>query len=339
MAAHDIRIDKNGMLILMLLAGASAVLAVLVDPANLLAQISRDAFGAIYFVFPILPILIIAVAIAEQPGAPFTALVRILKTRGPSALIAIICFFLSMAAFSVFKTNIPEVVPFWADDLFIALDDAVFSEAPWIWLHERTPRWLGEIILRAYEKPWFIYWFGTYFAVAWTAPSALRARYLLSFLLVLFLLGGILATAMSSMGPIFLPRLGDYPAFAGLEEALLAVPHGHTVINYSGYLYTLYETGKPGLASGISAFPSIHCASVFLNALYFSTISRTAGIAAWSFAGLIYIGSIYTGWHYAVDGIGSLIGVLLIWRLSAVILASAEGMAAFFQPRPALAAE
>ena len=36
------------------------------------------------------------------------------------------------------------------------------------------------------------------------------------------------------------------------------------------------------------------------------------------------LGSIYLGWHYAIDGYVSIIAVVLIWKLAGVILANSK---------------
>ena len=39
-------------------------------------------------------------------------------------------------------------------------------------------------------------------------------------------------------------------------------------------------------------------------------------MAGWSFAALILFGSVYAGWHYAVDGYLSISVVSLLWYLT-----------------------
>ena len=61
--------------------------------------------------------------------------------------------------------------------------------------------------------------------------------------------------------------------------------------------------------------PSMHVAFVTLNAFFLSGFGRRWAVAGWSFAALILFGSVYTGWHYAVDGYLSILVVSAIWYL------------------------
>ncbi len=60
-------------------------------------------------------------------------------------------------------------------------------------------------------------------------------------------------------------------------------------------------TGKTA-PIGISAFPSMHNASALLFALATARRSRALGIAFGIYCGIILVGSVHLGWHYAVDG-------------------------------------
>jgi membrane-associated phospholipid phosphatase len=69
-----------------------------------------------------------------------------------------------------------------------------------------------------------------------------------------------------------------------------------------------------GVLAGISAMPSMHVATSVLMALYAARHARWAGWIMWIFAGLIQIGSVHLGWHYAVDGYLGGIVALAAWR-------------------------
>jgi len=85
---------------------------------------------------------------------------------------------------------------------------------------------------------------------------------------------------------------------------------------YASYLLTAYTSGRPDLGGGISAMPSMHVAFVTLNAFFLNGFGRRWAVAGWSFAALILFGSVYTGWHYAVDGYLSILVVSVIWYLT-----------------------
>lgn len=112
------------------------------------------------------------------------------------------------------------------------------------------------------------------------------------------------------VGYIALPALGPALAVDGLREevaasfpiaasAQLALQH-----NYANVLRMLAHPGRDYLISpslGVAAMPSMHVAAhtfLFLWALLSRSLLRTPLLIV---AGLTFIGSIATGWHYAVD--------------------------------------
>jgi uncharacterized membrane protein len=74
-------------------------------------------------------------------------------------------------------------------------------------------------------------------------------------------------------------------------------------------------------------------AIVTLNALMLSSLNRVVGVFAWVYVVLIQVGSVFLGWHYAVDGYFSIAAVSLIWWAVGKVLASKPAAV----PAPALA--
>src|SRR5690606_9683564 len=81
----------------------------------------------------------------------------------------------------------------------------------------------------------------------------------------------------------------------------------------SGYLLANFEAGTGAAGTGISAMPSMHLAIVTLNACMLTSLNRQVGIVAWIYVALIQLGSVYLGWHYAIDGYFSIAVVCVIW--------------------------
>ncbi|KOF20170.1 hypothetical protein AC244_09805 [Ensifer adhaerens] len=78
--------------------------------------------------------------------------------------------------------------------------------------------------------------------------------------------------------------------------------HSYRVREYANCLLELYEADQARLGSGISAMPSVHVGLVVLNTLFSSSLNRWLGFIGWAFAAIIFYGSVYAGWHHAVDG-------------------------------------
>lgn len=56
-------------------------------------------------------------------------------------------------------------------------------------------------------------------------------------------------------------------------------------------------------------------------AIVAQTTYRPLAVLGWTFYAFILVGSVYLGWHYAVDGIAGTIAAVVAWRLSEITLA------------------
>ena len=300
-------------------ACAFALLAALVAPATLAYQLGVYGVllakgGASAFVLAAL-----AAGLRTDQDTPLAASLAVARAHGPRALGGLVGLALVLAAYTTLKTMIPALVPFYADPALAAADRAVLGRDGWTLLAAVVPSWGKDGLRWLYGGPWFASWIGTaLFAVA-MPPSALRTTYLWAFALKLSLLGVAVAGLASSAGPVFHDRLLGGDDFAGLTR-MLSEDGGHGLLAPS-YLWDSYVAGRLGIGTGISAFPSVHCAGAVLTALFWWRVSRAAGAVAWAFAGAIYLGSVLTGWHYASDGLASLVGVLAIWHGTSAVLA------------------
>ena len=119
----------------------------------------------------------------------------------------------------------------------------------------------------------------------------------------------------SSSGPIFYDRMFGGDRFAVLIGTLQQSDSGQKILKISDYLYSSFATDTSVLGTGISAMPSMHVALAVLNAIFASSLNRWAGVFAWAYAAAIMFGSVYFGWHYALDGYISIIAVIVIWRI------------------------
>ena len=102
--------------------------------------------------------------------------------------------------------------------------------------------------------------------------------------------------------------------------ARLAASQGEVIatIQYQPILLQVFrEHDGLRLAGGISAMPSMHVALATLIGIAGFQRNRAWGIVLSSYAFLIWIGSIFFGWHYFVDGPVATLMILAIWKASA----------------------
>jgi membrane-associated phospholipid phosphatase len=73
--------------------------------------------------------------------------------------------------------------------------------------------------------------------------------------------------------------------------------------------------------NALSAMPSLHVAIAFLTVLYFWGKSRAIASVAFAYFLIILAGSVYLGWHYALDGYIGTIMVWTVWALTKPLVA------------------
>ncbi len=288
-----------------------AIAAWLLSPAAFAAFLKHYA-REISFYLPLLifPVCLIGMFVRRQ--TTFSTNSSHLIGRLQAVILLTIGLLLVFSAFTTFKFKIPDIVPFYADRWAADLDAFLHGRDTWQLAHAVWPEaWSGFIEL-SYSWVWLCYWFGTpVFVLLWMPRNRVKL-YLWSLLLTFIICGTLLATLYSSVGPIFYAEFLHDARYAGLTDSLEALQM-ESVRNYAGYLLASYRDQKTVMGTGISAIPSMHVAVVTLNAWLFSSINRWAGSIAWAFCILILFSSVYTGWHYAVDGYMSLLAVTTIW--------------------------
>jgi len=160
---------------------------------------------------------------------------------------------------------------------------------------------------------WYGAWVSTvFYTLAFFSAAVdplLRRRFLLSCVL-LWTFGSWLYMALPALGPV-------YVAPAAYEEVLVDMPRaraGQEALreNYQRML----EGRRTGvLASfkptrGIAAMPSLHVGAHFLFFLWAHRRARPLRLLFALATAFTFIGSLLSGWHYAVDGY---VGLLLAW--------------------------
>ncbi len=244
--------------------------------------------------------------------------------RATAAILAGLCIAVSINAFGAWKLSIPRVHPFDWDARIAAFDKALhFGRYPYQWLQPI----LGHPGITVALDITYYTWLPLVAAMcawqAWTPRRELRLRFFLTFILSWVLLGDVLATIFSSAGPCYYDRVVAgpnpfAPLFAYHAEVLKLHLLGTPLVQQA--LWEHYTHHTTGPYTGISAFPSIHVSMPVLYSLLTWRISRKLAIPFIAYAVVIWLGSIHLGWHYAVDGYVSLMGVSAIWWFTGVVL-------------------
>ncbi len=230
----------------------------------------------------------------------------------------VLLFPLVRSVFTLFKAAIPALHPYSWDRTWMAVDRWLhFGHDPWALLHPV----LGYPLVTSVISYLYGLWIAvTYVIVYWQIFSvknpALRMRYLLSFVALWAFLGSGMAVAFASVGPCFFdPILGEPGAYGELMAYLRAANDvfPNFALPIQDHLLESYQSGRSDFADGISAMPSLHVAIVVLEALWGWQVNRRLGVVLTLYAGLVMVGSVHLGWHYAVDGYVSALGAVVVW--------------------------
>ena len=235
-----------------------------------------------------------------------------------------VCILL-MPFFSKMKAAIPLFNEYTWDDTFIAWDRAIFfGYDAWEVMQPILGFPIVTAIISALYQTWLLLLYpGCLFFAFVAMDETLRRKFFLSYVLSWSLIGGAMATWLASVGPCFVgPMLGDnrfddqmaYLNAANEQYPVMVLPVQQMLLDW-------FDANADGLGSGITAMPSMHVAIAFLFWIAMRKISRGAGIFFGSFFVITFIGSVHTAYHYAVDGLVSVVAVAAIWWISGQIIA------------------
>ena len=225
----------------------------------------------------------------------------VLETCGAFAMVAI-----QMALLSWTKNMMPHVTGFWADEVLADLDFWLFGADPWIWLHENLSR-ISAILDRAYIS-WAPIKFLTLLLLILMPQNLSRSRLLCTYFITVSL-GAFGQYALPSAGPIFFERIG-------MGERYSAMPIAPWAEAAASYLWHDFTHGNGKIGTGISAMPSMHVATAAWIGLVVRKQLPSLQIFGWAYFFLICVGSVYLGWHYAIDIIGGVLAVTIAWYLA-----------------------
>jgi hypothetical protein len=220
-----------------------------------------------------------------------------------------------IGALTWLKAMLPFAVPFWADPMLAAADRAILGTDAWRLFHPLLDP-VDPIIDWGYAS-----WFPLKTCVLLWAlsktPCFEKSRALLSYFLMIGLFGVVGQYALSSAGPIFYARLG-------LGDHFKDLPFSAVALRGSDYLWAARQDIHSPIGGGISAMPSVHVASsVWMAFACWALLPRICGLLAIAFAVLIFVGSMYLGWHYFVDAAAGVVAGCAAWGLAGYYLREA----------------
>lgn len=242
----------------------------------------------------------------------------------------------AMMIFQGAFTSIKTALPIWNGGFPHDVTQADLDRAlhlgvdPWRYLYDACAQpWIRAAVEWNYNQGWFIVCYAMLFFIAVSAStSAVRTRYLITYMLGWVLVGNLLAGVFLSAGPAFYGHLtGDAGRFGEQLAFLAASGDGaHSAVKVQNYLWHFYSSGQSGLGSGISAFPSMHVGLVTLNALFIAEFSRRWGILAFAYVLLVLASSVYLAWHYAIDGYVAIsVTIALFFATKRIFLKASAG--------------
>ena len=218
---------------------------------------------------------------------------------------------LNLMFFCTIKAQLGQIVSFSADPLLADIDKMLLGADAW-----RLTEWFNhEKLSIIYHRGWFFWLAFVIFYVCKQPASFEKDRLLLSYVMMWSFFGPIVHLMLPAAGPVFYSELGYGNRFVELEQSARS-------LEVKAYLWDSYVNKVFYPASGISAMPSLHLATMFWSLI---AIRNTRWLAfGWLFTAYIFLGSIAIGWHYAIDGIAGGLGAVLCYWIAAVALGESK---------------
>jgi hypothetical protein len=259
--------------------------------------------------------VLLALAVA---GVVMTMLSRIWCFRSTLSvlMLGLIGCVLFQTGFTLVKSNLPEVIPFYADPMLADWDRALHGGYdPWT-LTDKFSAWLPEqLTMILYMKFWGPMAVFLPVALCIFDNDAERVkRTLFLYVIAWVLIGNVFALIGMSGGPVYYDRIVGGDRFADLTAALVnnGLAEG-SIGKIQNALWLFYTGDYVFIGSGISSFPSVHVAVAAVFAFYLAERSRGLAIAGFTYLAIVLFLSVYTGYHYALDGYFSIAVVGGLW--------------------------
>ncbi len=265
----------------------------------------------------------------QVAASPVAVIVRWMQARWArdrfvSLLWPPLLFATLMPAFNAFKQMILPAAGFRFDPLFADMDRWLFlGNDPWRITHGLFGSPNATFLIDKAYHGWFVPMALGLMICAWlpNASFRLRTQYLLSYIMMWIGVGSVLAFLLPSAGPCFYENfVGPSPGFQALMERLAAdqaaLGSPISALTFQSGLLSVFGGDTLIIGGGISAMPSVHNGLAALFAFAAFRINRKLGWAMTGYAGLIWLGSVHLGWHYAIDGLLAFGLAWGIWRVA-----------------------
>lgn len=238
--------------------------------------------------------------------------------RACTSLPAALLLPILISSYVSLKRAIPLINPYRWDPALAQLGRILYGgRQVWEWLQPILGHpWITWSLNVIYNSSYFVFFGVLFWNMTSTSRPRLRMQYLVTGVLQWALLGSLLATILSSVGPAFYGRIAGGPdPYAPLLQYLRSVDLDQPLwaVQTQDLLWQCHVHGDFLAGCGISAMPSMHVATAFSFVLFAFGMNRWLGAIFAVYCALIFIGSVHLGWHYSSDGYVGIIGTWIIW--------------------------
>ena len=250
---------------------------------------------------------IVALRWSANPTRTLFTKIRTNRDLVECACIGIALIILQFAALTWVKPTLPKFAGFWADPALANADAALFGIDAWRVTHAVFgPR---NLLIDVGYAAWFPVVVAALF-FTFISRNPIKSRLIVAYFLTVTI-GILFQFALPSGGPIFYDRLGFGDRFA---ELMPAIPE--LAMKGSGYLWGCHVGTRECMAGwGISAWPSMHVALATWAVAAVAALKRRLLMPAIAWWSLIFVGSIYLGWHYFLDSVAGALLVAMAWAI------------------------
>lgn len=248
----------------------------------------------------------------------FLTRVKTLRSVVISVILAFLATVVFQSAFSLIKTSLPFIIPFFADPFFARLDQVLHGGVdPWVWTHRVAEYLPIDTILPAYMTGWAFPAICLPVLLAATDNDQARVnRTLILYVVAWAVVGNLFALLGMSAGPVFYDRIIPGDRFADLTDMLVTSGLKDGILGRTQEgLWLVYAEQAQAVGSGISAFPSVHLSVSTVAGIYLAERSRWLIPVSVLLVAMILFLSVYSGYHYAVDGYFSIIFICVLWYI------------------------